>query len=422
MKGLVFTYALSFGGAIASLINPFYGLLVYVTFAIVRPETMWFWSVPVGNYSRIVACAMLIGWAARGFGNWRFGRAAPVVWSFLGLYTWGAISAVVAATNTASALDWLEVMAKILLPFLVGVTMVRDERQLRQLAWAIVGSLAYVAFEMNLAYYRGWNRMHEGYGSLDNNVLSIAMVGGIGFAFFLGVYSHKWWQKAFCVVASLAMAHSIMFAYSRGGMLGMVVLAAVMLVLLPKSPKYYFLAFAMIAIGYRLMGQDVIERFMLTFSDAGTRDSSAQSRLDMWRQCMILMGEHPIFGIGPDNWGDYAMNRFGWGYRKEAHSLWLQTGAELGFVGLFFLLSFYATCAYQLMRSALRRRRAKSTTNTIALAVVAALSGFAVSASFVTVERLEVPYYIVLVGAMALKLRDAKFDAEVGDSQLYKCQ
>ena len=39
MKGLLFTYALTYGGAVVSLFNPFYGLLIYVCFAIMRPET-----------------------------------------------------------------------------------------------------------------------------------------------------------------------------------------------------------------------------------------------------------------------------------------------------------------------------------------------------------------------------------------------
>ena len=42
MKGLIFTYAMTYGGALASLFDPFVGLLIYVCFAIVKPESMWF--------------------------------------------------------------------------------------------------------------------------------------------------------------------------------------------------------------------------------------------------------------------------------------------------------------------------------------------------------------------------------------------
>jgi hypothetical protein len=68
MKGLFFTYALTYGGAAVSLLNPYYGFLIYVAFANLKPEALWFWSVPQGNYSRVVAVAFLVGWLIHGGG------------------------------------------------------------------------------------------------------------------------------------------------------------------------------------------------------------------------------------------------------------------------------------------------------------------------------------------------------------------
>src|SRR5437660_3813928 len=93
MKGLLFTYALTYGGALAALFNPFHGLLVYICFAIIKPDKMWFWSVPEGNYSRIVGIALLCGWLAHGCGGWRLGRARLVVTALLGYWAWSIVSA-----------------------------------------------------------------------------------------------------------------------------------------------------------------------------------------------------------------------------------------------------------------------------------------------------------------------------------------
>jgi hypothetical protein len=72
MKGLLFTYALTYGGALIALVNPFFGLLVYVCFAIIRPEYLWYWSVESGgNYSRIVAGVFIVGWVIQAFLRWR---------------------------------------------------------------------------------------------------------------------------------------------------------------------------------------------------------------------------------------------------------------------------------------------------------------------------------------------------------------
>ena len=71
MKSLIFVYLLTYGGAAAALLNPLVGLYIYILFAILKPESLWSFSVPLGgHYSRIVAIAMLIGWAWQGFGNW----------------------------------------------------------------------------------------------------------------------------------------------------------------------------------------------------------------------------------------------------------------------------------------------------------------------------------------------------------------
>src|SRR5947209_1441846 len=94
MKGLIFTYALTYGGALISLTNPYIGLLIYICFAIIKPPALWFFSVPLGNYDRIIAIAMLIGWVLQGCGNWQLGRARVILVSLFGYYIWNVLSAI----------------------------------------------------------------------------------------------------------------------------------------------------------------------------------------------------------------------------------------------------------------------------------------------------------------------------------------
>src|SRR5262245_40372250 len=115
MKSLLFTYALAYGGAVAALFEPYVGLLVYVCFAVIRPALIWPWSVPVGNYSRIVGIALLVGWALKGFGSWRLGRSRGVVFALVGYLAWAVISGT-QATEPAIAWGFVDTMAKIVLP------------------------------------------------------------------------------------------------------------------------------------------------------------------------------------------------------------------------------------------------------------------------------------------------------------------
>jgi probable O-glycosylation ligase (exosortase A-associated) len=402
-KGLIFTYVLTYGGAVASLYRPFYGLLVYICFAIVRPEAMWFWAVPAGNYSRIVAIALLVGWTLHGFGNWNLGRARGIVLALIGFWAWTALSAFL-APNSEVAWNFVESHSKIFLPVLVGITTLDSIAKLKQLLWVIVLSQGYVALEMNLAYYSGFNRVQEaGFGGMDNNCVAIAMVAGTGMAFFLGLEVPRWWQKALAWAAGALMAHTVLFSFSRGGMLGLIVTALITFALIPKKPKHYIAFLLAVLLAIRLAGTEVQERFATSFANVeGSLEESAQSRLELWAACWDSMKNAPL-GIGPDHW-PLISQEYGFAKGKHGHSLWLQLGAELGFPGLLCLGLFYGLCILRLWPLTRRSELVDPWLRATARMVIASLIGFMFSAQFVSLPGLELPYYTALVGAGVLRL------------------
>jgi len=409
VKGLLFTYALTYGGAAFALFRPFYGLLVYVAFSILRPESLWHWAVPPGNYSRIVAIALLIGWALNGFGNWRLGKGKAMLLCFAGYWVWALLSTLFAAQFPDRGYSFLESTAKVLLPFIVGVTVIESIDQIKQLAWTIALSVSYVALELNLSYYNGFNRLQEiGFGGMDNNSMAIQLVAAIGFLFFLGFAATSWWQRGIAAAGVLLMINAIMFSMSRGGLLALIVTAGACFLLIPKRPIHFAVLALAIAAGVRLAGPQTLERFSTAFTDKEVRDESANSRVEMWGQCWQLMQEEPLFGVGPDHFPHYAKTRFGWSAEKEAHSIWFQTGAELGFIGVGLLAGFYLSCmAYLFPLTRDRYMTSEPRLRDVARMVIASLFGFMVASQFVSLEGLELPYYVALIGAATLKVARA---------------
>src|SRR5205823_12965539 len=173
--------------------------------------------------------------------------------------------------------------------------------------------------------------------------------------------------------------------------------------LIPKKWQHYVGFAAVVVVGLRLAGPEVTARFLTTFAGEKARDASAQSRLDLWAGCWDSMLKRP-WGVGPDNWGLIAPE-YGFVRGKNAHSLWLEVGASLGFPGLVFLLLFYGLCVVRLC-PLIRERRPVPDPEYRGLArmVIASLTGFVVAAQFVSLDRLEPPYYIALLGAALLKL------------------
>jgi probable O-glycosylation ligase (exosortase A-associated) len=411
LKGLLFTYGLTYGGAAASLFNPFVGLCIYICFAIVKPESMWFWSVPEGNYSRTIAVGLLAGWVLKGFGTWDFGRATGVVYALLAFWVW-AVLGIAASIDADRSLRCMETMSKIFLPFLVGITTITTLKQVKQLAWVIVLSEGYVALEFNLAYWSGANRLWEaGFGGMDNNCNAIALVTCVGMAFFLALQSEKMWQKAMAFGSMILMMNAIFFSYSRGGMLSLFLTMAFAVVLIPKQPKHYVFFLLVAAIVWRLAGTEVMGRFETAFAPSEQRDYSVESRLDLWSACWDSMLKTPL-GLGADNF-PVIVEKYGYKPGKEAHTLWLTIGAEFGWPGLVCFVLFF----FFILRRLWPFVREDSDVpdpwfRSFARMVIAALVGFCISAQFVSVKYLEHPYYVVLIGAALLKLSTASSEDE----------
>jgi putative inorganic carbon (hco3(-)) transporter len=404
MKGLIFTYVMTYGGALVAVIDPFVGLLIYICFAIVKPDILWAFSVPEGNYSRIIAIALMIGWLAKNFGSWQFGRAAGVVYAYIGFWIWAVISTLLCA-NQSYGMTFVEATAKVLLPFLIGITLIDSIAKLKALAWVMLISQGYIAYELNLSYYQGFNQVHEyGFVGMDNNCVAVAMNSAIGLAFFLGLYAKAWWQKAIALIAAMLMAHTVLFAFSRGGMLGLVATGVACFFLIPKKPIHYALFLVVVLIVFRLAGTEVKERFLSSFGGQQQVDASAESRVKLWQDCLDVAIKNPFFGVGPNHWPLIA-HTYGWPPGKEGHTLWLQVAAELGFGGLLWLGLFYGRCIVRLagfLRSGLDV--ADPWPRAIASMVIASLAGFIVAAQFVSLVGLELPFYITLMGAGLLKV------------------
>lgn len=414
--GLIFTLLMTYGGAIVSLFRPYYGFLIYVSFSILRPEFLWHWSVPAGNYSRIIAVAFLFGWAINGGGNLFLGRARQPAIAIALFMVWSILSAVVCMDRQVG-LQFVENMAKIILPLLAGLTLIKTQRDVYLLASTLVISFGYLAYELNLSYFEGFNRLQQvGFGGMDNNSLTIGLVTGVGFSFFLGLSEPVVWRRYLYFGASALMTHAVFFSFSRGGMLGLCVVGVVTAFLIPKTGRNMSLMTLGFVVAMAMAGPEVVERFssITRTSVSGASEteveSSAESRLLLWNICWQMTRESPVFGKGPDHF-TLLVNRYSVDGRtfprgKEAHGMWQQIAAELGVPGLFFLAAYFGlTMLYLWPYSRLDRSDSIGLTpGATARMVIAAMAGYTVSGSFVSLEGLEFPYYACLVGLGMLKV------------------
>lgn len=410
---------MTYGGSLIALVRPYYGFLIYVCFSIIRPPSLWHWSVPAGNYSRIIAISFLIGWAINGFGNWRLGGARRPAMMLAMFWIWSLLSTL-SCKEPEVGLAFLESMGKIVLPAIAGLTLINSRRDVYALAWTIAGSIGYVAYDLNNSYFDGFNRLQfAGFGGMDNNSLTIGLVTGVGFCFFLGLSEAVWLRRYLALALAALLTHAVFFSFSRGGMLGLLVVGLASAWLIPKSAKNIGLMALGMTLALAMAGPQVVERFSsiskstIAGADAADVDASAESRIELWGICLRMTAESPLFGKGPDHFPLFVhlydvKGTSGMTFRegKEAHSLWLQIAAELGVLGFLFLFLYYVLTVTRLYRYTLLDRVDSRglTSGSTARMVTAALIGYIVSAQFVTIEGLEIPYYVAIVGLGSLKL------------------
>ena len=387
------------------MITPFYGFLAYVALAMLRPDFMWAHAIQGGRFSFIVALAMTVSWVVRGCGRWDFGKSWPIPFLFGGFWLWSVLGAA-NAESPEHAWYYVTQMGKILLPFLVGLTSARSAADLKKLAWVIIICEGYVCFEMNMWYFSGYNYLwYVGFGGVDNNSAAIGFVTAFGVTAFMFLHEPTLWKKAVLLGIGGLILHAIQFSFSRGAMLATIIMAVTAFLIIRKTTKHYVMFAGAIVAGLALAGPTVYERFLETFETKGGRhEASAQSRLELWKDCAEVLMRDPIMGCGPDHWPLLA-HKFGWEKGKEAHSLWVQTATETGIPGILMFAGFYVSCLISCFWL-IRRSGPEDDpwyTDSAGMAI-ASLCGFGVAAQFVSLEALEVPYYVALLGSGSVML------------------
>jgi len=149
-------------------------------------------------------------------------------------------------------------------------------------------------------------------------------------------------------VAALIAAAAI-FTYSRGALISLAVIGLLVIRERRWNPyKAALIIVVAVVVLVALFPVGYWDRFIqlgnLFTSDAGMQtESSLRGRSSEMIIAWRMFLDHPLLGVGPDN---YAENYLNYSYllgiddrlqERQAHSLYLETAAELGLVGLFVL-------------------------------------------------------------------------------------
>ena len=123
MKSILFTFGMTYGGGVVALFRPYVGFLIYVCFAIIKPDMLWFWSIPEWNYSRTIALALVVGWTLQAFGKWNLGQSQTMILCLLGYWA-VLVGGAFIASNKQLGWATVEPMSKTFLPIFIGISLI----------------------------------------------------------------------------------------------------------------------------------------------------------------------------------------------------------------------------------------------------------------------------------------------------------
>ncbi|MFM8328451.1 MAG: O-antigen ligase family protein, partial [Pirellulaceae bacterium] len=185
---------------------------------------------------------------------------------------------------------------------IVAVRLLDTPQKVNWMLWAIALGLGYNAYGINREYFDiGFCRYvyNSNWAWLGSNQWAMLFVCSASISFSLVFFSERLWQKALAGILLLLSAHAVMLLESRGSMLGLIGMWLLAVIFMPKNKTTIgMMALALFAVSL-LVGPSVVEEFSSIFNKGDDLDSSASSRMDLWRAGWLITMEYPLLGVGP---------------------------------------------------------------------------------------------------------------------------
>ena len=298
-----------------------------------------------------------------------------------------------------SAPEELKRFFKILLTVLMALMILRSKKHIVTLVAVIAGSIGFYSIKGGIfailtgGKFRVWgppDSFIEG-----NNELALATLVALPLMFFLLTeVKRKWIKYAFMAAIGLSVL-SVIFSYSRGAFLAMIVTAAFLW--LKSRIK---IPLAMIGFIFGLAALPMIPQHWWDRMDTienYEEDKSAMGRINSWSMAFNLAKNRPLGGgfrtFGPTAFGLYAPDP---SKIHDAHSIYFEVMAEQGFIGLLLFLGILGTTwslanrNIKLAKAHEKAQWAANLSRMIQVSMVAYMSGGA----FLGLAYWDLPYHL----------------------------
>lgn len=407
--GVLFVLTCFTIACIAGLLRPFWGLIGYYFFLFLMPEWNWRWSsLPLDfGYQKYIAIATICGVLLTGMRGTPFtGQLKTCVICLCLFLGWAWLSSLQSVNAGLSAV-YMDVIWKSVLMAILGARLIDEPKKAIYLFWAILIGSGYNAFRINEDYFiTGVTRwVNDNWGLKgDSNIYSLFTFPAIVFAMNFTLIYKNWWLRIGAGLLTVLFLHQQFLMESRGAMLGIAVSTVVALWFAPKSPYFWMLVALGTIATLGLAGPPVVKEFGSIFASKENRDSSAESRVTLWKATLRLSSDYPLFGVGPGATQtmipkyepEYAHLE-----NKHPHNFFFEILSGCGAPALACILAIIALPFFRALRILRSAVELDPDRRAVCSILVSAVPGFCVTGMFAGGAMLE-SFYILIMGCATM--------------------
>lgn len=388
---------------------PWIGVLAWTWVSTMNLQA-YTWHLSSMPIAATIAISILVGvLVTKDRKNWYVTRETAVLMLFMG---WMCLTFPF-SYSVGDSWPLLNRVLKIDLMVLVATVVLYSKRHINLLAWILAISIGFYGVKGGLftlatgGNYRVWGP--TGTYIEGNNEVALALVMIIPILRYLQLTSESKWIRRGLLAAMLLCAIAALGTQSRGALLAIGAMGAVMWW---RSDKKLGVAMLMIPIVFGLLAfmPDTWWERMDTIGDY-QEDGSAMGRINAWWMAFNLAKSNFMGGgfsiYTREIFGVYAPNPFD---VHAAHSIYFMVLGEHGFVGLaLFLLLWIFTWS----SAGYLRIQGKKQPQTVWLSHLGAMcqvsiAGYAIGGAFLSLSYYDLPYNILVLVVLGRRWLEGK--------------
>jgi len=307
---------------------------------------------------------------------------------------------------------FVDFLIKTILIFIVLVNVIRTEQRMKLLMYLVLGVSIYLSIHVITDYQAGvftigseeTNTLRIGgaiKGLFENsNDLALHLVTMIPLAFMLGQENKNPLRKIVFWGTTLLMIAAVIITFSRGGFIGLIVMALVLVRKLGRRNKSLALGALVLGVVFFLAVAPgaYAGRLATIFDSASDLTGSSSQRTEVLKRSIWVTLRYPLFGVGLGNFHHKSAQELG------THNAYTQVSSEMGIAAMVFYIMFlvHPLRKLRMIERELFERNENSRFYYFAIGIQASLVGYMVASFFAAVAYQWYIYYLV---AYAICLR-----------------